>query len=74
MMRTIFTQSRMEHRTIFGVWRAVEYSKILLLDDRGQSITIIGEDVVGKSIKIVLLKWDGNLEEALRFLRQKTSR
>jgi hypothetical protein len=58
---------------MLGAWRSVEYSKILVLNEQGESITIIGEDVVGKSIRIVLRKWDGNFERVLHFLRQKTS-
>jgi len=73
VVRTLFAFDRIEHRTMLGAWRSVEYSKILVLNEQGESITIIGEDVVGKSIRIVLRKWDGNFERVLHFLRQKTS-
>ena len=71
MVRTVFTADRIEHRNVLGVWRGIEYSKIMVQEDRGESITILGEDLMGKTVKFSLLKRDGNLEEVVDFLRRK---
>jgi hypothetical protein len=49
----------------------MEYSKILIQEDRGESITIIGEDLLGKSVRVSFLGLDGNLEEIAAFLQKK---
>lgn len=71
VVRTIFTQDRIEHRNALGVWHGMEYSKILIQEDRGESITIIGEDLLGKSVRVSFLGLDGNLEEIAAFLQKK---
>jgi hypothetical protein len=58
---------------MFGFWHGLEYSKIMVSEDRGEAITIIGEDILGKGTRIRLQKRDGNFEEVLAFLRKKTS-
>ena len=68
--RTVFSAERVEHRNALGTWCGVEYSKIMLQEDRGESITIVGEDLMGKSVTFSLLKQDGNLDEAVAFLRK----
>ena len=68
VVRTEFTTERIQHRTMFGIWRGLEYSKVQIVDDRGDSITIVGEDILGKSISIKLLKWDGDLQSVGKFL------
>jgi hypothetical protein len=71
--RTVFLDDRIEHSTMLGVWHGIEYNKIIVSADRDESITIIGEDVMGEAIRIQLLKSDGNLKEALELLCRKTS-
>ena len=71
VVRTVFATDRIEHRNALGIWRGVEYSKIMVQEDRGESISIIGEDLMGKSVSFSILKRDGNLEEVLAFLRRK---
>ena len=73
VFRTVFTDDRIEHTTMFGFWHGLEYSKIMVSEDRGEAITIIGEDILGKGTRIRLQKRDGNFEEVLAFLRKKTS-
>jgi hypothetical protein len=68
---TVFTEDRIEHRNALGIWRGVEYSKIMVQEDRGESITIVGEDLMGKGVKFSIEKRDGNFEEAAAFLRNK---
>jgi hypothetical protein len=71
VVRTVFTTDRIEHRNALGNWRGVKYSKIMVQEDRDESITIIGEDFMGRSVRFSLLKRDGNLEEVAAFLRGK---
>ena len=73
VFRTVFLDDRIEHTTRLGFWHGLEYSKIMVAEDRGESISITGEDVMGKTITIQLLKRDGNYDEVLAFLRKKTS-
>lgn len=73
VFRTVFMEDRIEHTTMFGFWHGLEYSKVMVTEDRGESITIIGEDVMGKGVTIHLLKRDGKFDEALAFLRKKTA-
>jgi hypothetical protein len=56
---------------MFGKWRAAEYSKMMVLRDRGESLTILAEDLMGKSVKITLLARDGDLEAASCFLANR---
>jgi hypothetical protein len=73
VFRTVFMDDRIEHTTRLGFWHGLDYSKIMVAEDRGESISITGEDVMGKTITIQLLKRDGNYDEVLAFLREKTS-
>jgi hypothetical protein len=73
VFRAVFTDDRIEYTTMLGVWHGLEYSNLIVSEDRGQSITIIGEDIMGKGTTIHLLKSDGNFEQVLAFLHKKTS-
>ncbi len=69
VMRTVFAADRVEHRTALGIWRGAEYSKMAAVKGEDESIAIIGEDLVGKTLEFRLLKRDANLEEVAAFLR-----
>jgi hypothetical protein len=58
---------------MLGFWHGLEYSKVMVSEDRGESINIIGEDILGKGVRLHLLKRDGKLDEVLALLREKTS-
>jgi hypothetical protein len=69
MVLTVFTGTRLEHRSTFGVWRTAEYSKLLVLSGWQESIRLVGEDTQGKSIKISFSKMDGDLEAIAAFMK-----
>ncbi len=69
MVLTVFTSTRLEHRSIFGVWRTAEYSKLLILSGWQESIRLVGEDTQGKSIKISFSRMDGDLEAISAFMK-----
>jgi hypothetical protein len=69
MVLTVFTSTRLEHRSIFGIWRTAEYSKLLVLSGWQESIRLVGEDTQGKSIKISISKMDGDLEAVAAFMK-----
>jgi len=71
VVRTVFTSDRIEHRTALGIWHGAEYSRIMILEDRNESITIFGEDLMGRGLKFSLVRRDGNLGEIVAFLRSK---
>jgi hypothetical protein len=66
---TVFMGTRLEHRSIFGVWRTAEYSKLLVLSGWPGAIRLVGEDTQGKSIKISISKMDGDLEAISAFMK-----
>jgi hypothetical protein len=69
MVVTVFARTRLEHRSIFGVWRTAEYSKLLVLSGWQESIRLVGEDTQGKSIKISFSRMDGDLEAIAAFMK-----
>lgn len=74
VMRTVFSADRIEHRTALGVSQEAEYSKIKFMEGEDESITIAGEDLLGKWLEFTLRKRDGNLEEVAAFLRRRIDR
>ena len=69
MVVTVFKGTRLEHRSIFGIWRTAEYSKLLVLSGWQDSIRLVGEDTQGKSIKITISRMDGDLEAVSAFMK-----
>jgi len=73
VMRTEFKEDRIEHRTMFGNWRGMEYAGLLITDGRDNSIDILGCDLLGKSLQITIREQDGDLEKIDGLLRRKVS-
>jgi len=70
--RTDFKEDRIEHRTMFGNWRGMDYAGLMVTDGR-DSIDILGSDLLGKSLQITIREHDGDLEKINDLLHRKVS-
>jgi hypothetical protein len=72
VFRAVFTEKCIEYRSVLGVAHMIEYSKIMVLEDRGESIILFGENLRGKTVKFSLYRRDGNLDAISEFLHSRT--
>jgi len=68
VVRAIFMAEGIEYRSPLGRWQTAEYSSILILRDRGDSISVVGSDVNGRDLKITIRSLDGDLKNLSGFL------
>ena len=74
VVRTTFAADHVEHRDHLGRESVLPYTNIMVQEDNGDSITIFGDDVVGRNIRFRIEKRDGNLESIVSLLKSRIPR